>query len=180
MKHQKKPSVTELVGMLDKPALLAWANRIGLEGKSLIEARRENMAKGISLHRELERYLQKGIPITDESFQAKAKEFFKDKNLVACEKVIDHDQFSGRFDVKYQTEDGTEWICDFKTNQGRIYLENKLQLAAYRMVEGCDKVAVISIPDMTVIDSGINDFTPYEEIVLHLSKIYKLRTGITP
>jgi hypothetical protein len=33
---------------------------------------------------------------------------------------------------------------------------------------------------MTVIDSGINDFTPYEEIVLHLSKIYKLRTGITP
>jgi hypothetical protein len=178
MKASRKPSVTELVGMLDKPALLSWANRIGLEGKSLIEARRANMAQGVSLHKQLERWLLNGTPIADEAFQAKAQAFFEDKNVVACEKVIDHEKFTGRLDVKYQTEDGTERICDFKTNQIRLYRENKLQLAAYRMVAGCDRIAVISIPDMTLIEAEIPDFTPYEQIVLHLAEIYKLNQQI--
>jgi len=174
MKTYKKPSVTELVGQLDKPALLGWANRIGLEGKSLLDARRQNMTQGASLHRQLERWLLNGTPIEDEDFQSKAKEFFADKNLVACEKAIDHEKFTGRLDVKYETEDGTVWICDFKTNQSRLYRENKLQLAAYRMVEGCDRVAVISIPDMKLIKAEIPDFSPYEEMILHLAEIFRL------
>jgi len=174
MKTQMKPSVTELIGQLDKPALLGWANRIGLEGKSLVEARRQNMKDGASLHKQLERWLLNGTPIPAEAFQAKAKAFFDDKNVIACEKSIDHERFTGRLDIKYETEDGTTWICDFKTNQSRLYRENKLQLAAYRMVEGCDRVAVISIPDMTLIEAEIPDFSPYEEMMLHLAEIYRL------
>jgi len=178
MKTTRKPSVTELVGMLDKPALLGWANRLGLEGKSLVEARRQNMKDGASLHKQLERWLLNGTPIPDESFQSKARAFFQDKNVIACEKSVEHDKFTGRLDVKYQTEDGTEWICDFKTNQSNLYRENKLQLAAYRMIEGCDRVAVISIPDMKLIEARIPDFAPYEQIVLHLAEIYKLNQEI--
>jgi hypothetical protein len=174
MKTQRKPSVTELIGQLDKPALLGWANRIGLEGKSLVEARRQNMTQGASLHKHLERWLLNGTPMPDEDFQAKAKAFFGDKNVLACEKSIDHEKFTGRLDIKYETEDGTVWICDFKTNQSRLYRENKLQLAAYRMVEGCDRVAVISIPDMKIIEADIFDFEPYEEMILHLAEIYQL------
>jgi hypothetical protein len=174
MKTSRKPSVTELVGQLDKPALLGWANRIGLEGKSLVDARRQNMKDGASLHKQLERWLLNGTPIADEAFQASANEFFSDKNVVACEKSVDHEKFTGRLDVKYKTEDGTSWICDFKTNQSRLYRENKLQLAAYRMVEGCDRVAVISIPDMKLIEAQIQDFSPYEKMILHLAEIYRL------
>jgi hypothetical protein len=174
MKTYKKPSVTELVGQLDKPALLGWANRIGLEGKSLLDARRQNMTQGASLHKQLERWLLSDTPIDDEAFQSKAKKFFQDKNVVACEKSFDHEKFTGRFDVKYETDDGTAWICDFKTNQSRLYRENKLQLAAYRMVEGCDRVAVISIPDMKLIEAVIPDFSPYEEMILHLAEVFRL------
>jgi len=174
MKQPRKPSVTELIGQLDKPALLNWANRIGLEGKSLIEARRQSMAHGTSLHKQLERWLINGTQISDESFSANAKSFFVDKNIVACERVIEHDKFSGRLDIKYETEDGTAWICDFKTNQTRLYRENLLQLAAYRMAEKCDRVAVISIPEMRIIEADIPDFSPYEEIILHLAEIYRL------
>ena len=174
MKAPRKPSVTELIGQLDKPALLGWANRIGLEGKSLVEARRQNMKDGASLHKQLERWLLNGTPIPDEVFQAKAKAFFDDKNVIACEKSIIHEKFTGRLDVKYETEDGTVWICDFKTNQSRLYRENKLQLAAYRMAEGCDRVAIISIPEMKIIEADVPDFSPYEEIILHLAEIYRL------
>lgn len=170
----KKPSISELLGLLDKPALLGWANRIGLEGKTLIEARRANMAQGTSLHKQLERWLLNKTPIQDEAFQESVQAFFADKNVIASEKPIEHEKFSGRLDVKYQTEDGTVWICDFKTNQSRLYRENKLQLAAYRMSEGCDRVAVISIPDMKLIEAEIPDFTPYEEMILHLVEVYRL------
>lgn len=170
----KKPSISELLSLLDKPALLGWANRIGLEGKTLLEARRANMAQGTSLHKQVERWLLNKTPIQDEDFQANVEAFFVDKNVIASEKPIDHEKFTGRLDVKYETEDGTTWICDFKTNQSRLYRENKLQLAAYRMSEGCDRVAVISIPDMKVIEAKIPDFTPYEEMILHLAEIYRL------
>lgn len=170
----KKPSISELLSLLDKPALLGWANRIGLEGKSLIEARRANMSQGTSLHKQVERWLLNKTPIQDEAFQVSVEVFFADKKVIASEKPIDHERFTGRLDVKYQTNDGAIWICDFKTNQSRLYRENKLQLAAYRMSEGCDKVAVISIPDMKVIEADIPDFEPYEKMILHLAEIYRL------
>jgi hypothetical protein len=174
----KKPSISELLSLLDKPALLSWANRIGLEGKTLIEARRANMAQGTSLHKQLERWLLNKTPIEDEYFQSKVEEFFEGKKLIAAEKPIEHEKFAGRLDVKYEAEDGTTWICDFKTNQSRLYRENKLQLAAYRMSEGCDRVAVISIPDMKLIEAEITDYDPYEKMILALVEVYHLNRQI--
>jgi hypothetical protein len=178
MTYQIKPSVTQIIGQLDKPALMAWANRIGLEGKSLADARKQSQDQGASLHKQLENWLLTGEPIADEEFQLKAKQFFAGKHLLACEKRISHEKFTGRLDVKFETEDGATWICDFKTNQSRLYLENKLQLAAYRMAEGCDRVAVISIPDMRLIEAEIIDFSPYEEMILCLAEIHRLRQAI--
>lgn len=179
MKSKKKPSISELLNLLDKPALLGWANRIGLEGKTLIEARRANMSQGTSLHKQIEKWLINKIPIEDPEFQEKVEIFFQDKNIIATEKPIDHEGFTGRLDVKYETEDGLVWICDFKTNQSRLYRENKLQLAAYRMAEGCDQVAIISIPDMRLIQPLIDDFSPYEKMILHLVEIYHLDREIS-
>lgn len=174
MTYHIKPSVTEIIGQLDKPALMHWANRIGLEGKSLAEARKQSTTQGTSLHKQLERWLLSGEPMEDSDFQIRARRFFAGKHVISCEKAISHEKFIGRFDIKYETEDGAIWICDFKSNQSRIYRENKLQLAAYRMAEGCDRVAVISIPDMALLEVRIDDFSPYEEMILHLVEIYRL------
>lgn len=175
----RKPSVSDLLSLLDKPALLGWANRIGLEGESLIDARRKSMSKGTSLHREIEHWLTRETPIKDDDFFINAKSFFSDKEILAVEKPITHDKFTGRLDVKYQTEDGTVFICDFKTNQTRLYRENKLQLAAYRMAENCDRVAIISIPKMTILDPSINNFEPYEKTILILADLYQALSEIS-
>jgi len=174
MKTGKKPSISELLNLLDKPALLGWANRIGLEGESLAEARRASMAQGVSLHKQIERWILNKTPIQDPDFHERVEAFFSDKNIIAVEKPIDHERFTGRLDVKYRDSEGVVWICDFKTNQSRLYRENKIQLASYRMSEGCDRVAVISIPDMRLLDSNIDNFGPYEEMILHLVEIYRL------
>ena len=47
----KKPSVTELVKLLDVPALMNWANRIGLEGISLKDYRNKESKESVSIHK---------------------------------------------------------------------------------------------------------------------------------
>ena len=170
----KKPSVSQLLSLLDKPALLNWANKIGLEGKTLLDIRRQNMSAGTNLHKQVERWLINKTPIENAAYQESVVNFFSDNTIMEVEKQIEHDKFCGRIDVKYQTANGDVYICDFKTNQSRVYRENKLQLAAYRMSEGCDKVAIISIPEMKIIECNITDFAPYEKTILCLSELYKL------
>lgn len=170
----KKPSVSQLLSLLDKPALLSWANKIGLEGKTLLDVRRQNMSAGTNLHKQVERWLINKTPIEDQAYQDSVVNFFADKTIIAVEKQIEHDKFCGRLDVKYQTANGDTYICDFKTNQSRVYRENKLQLAAYRMSDGCDKVAIISIPEMKLVECNIANFAPYEKTILCLSELYEL------
>ena len=73
---------------------------------------------------------------------------------------------------------GATHIGDFKSNQTNLYLENKLQLAAYRMAEPCDSVCVIDIPKMNMIGTGIEDFRPYEETLRHLTAIWHLKKAL--
>jgi hypothetical protein len=175
----RKPSVSDLLNLLDKPALLGWANRIGLEGESLIDARRKSMSKGTSLHREIEHWLTRETPIKDDDFFINVKSFFSDKEILAVEKPIVHDRFTGRLDVKYKDKDGFVFVCDFKSNQSRLYRENLLQLTAYRMAENCDRVAIISIPSMKILDPWINNFKPYEKTVLILADLYQALSEIS-
>jgi hypothetical protein len=49
-----KPTVSQLLQLLDKPALLGWANKIGLEGISLDEYRKKSTKGGTDLHKEIE------------------------------------------------------------------------------------------------------------------------------
>jgi len=62
----KKPSVSQLLSLLDKPALLGWANKIGLEGKTLLDVRRQNMSAGTNLHKQVERWLLNKTPIENQ------------------------------------------------------------------------------------------------------------------
>lgn len=174
----KKPSISELLALLDKPALLGWANKIGLEGKTLSQARSENRARGSGMHRQLEGLLAGKDVEIDPTLKKSALDFFAGKEILATEKPIEHDLFVGRLDVKFKREDGSICISDFKTNQSSVYLENRLQLAAYRMAEGCDCVSIISIPSMNEIELNEVHLDSLQEMIFHLAQIYRLKKSV--
>ena len=175
--HNNLPFVTTLIGMLDKPALLKWANKIGLEGKSLDDARTEFKTKGSNWHMQIEDYLKHDKPFVDVSFGERFAEWLSDKEVLDVEKSVATEYFCGRLDIRYR-QNGLIFLADFKSNQKTVYYENKLQLAAYRMAEPCNRVVLVSVPDMRTLPVYIPDFEPYEQILIHLSKIYHLQTQL--
>lgn len=174
-----KPTVTELLKLLDKPQLLKWANKIGLDGVSLDEYRRQSTTKGTSIHNQIEYYNKFKTPFEDKEAQARYDFLMKDKKVLKFEEVLEGDLFKGRMDIQLDYM-GKIYNCDFKSSSG-IYLENVLQLTAYKMIAPCDFIAVIQIPEMIFKPIySIQDFTPYENILRALTSIYKNKLNINP
>jgi hypothetical protein len=170
MSKNNKPSVSQLLDLLNKPALLNWANKIGLEGVKLSDYRKQSTAKGTSLHNQVELFLLHKTPFKDKEVQKCFEKFISDKEVIAIEKDIETDSFVGRYDIKLKFNSEV-YICDFKSSDG-IYFENKLQLIAYKVADGADKLAIIQLPifEMKVLD--ISNYEPYENILECLSIIY--------
>lgn len=170
-----KPSVTKLIDQLDKPALLKWANKLGLQGTSIDDYRSKAKGEGTDIHSHVENYINHGIPSGDDDLDTRIKKFFSDKEVIETEKTIETDFFIGRYDIKLKWKDIT-FICDYKSNS-KVYFETKLQLAGYRMSEECDHLAVIHLPEFILrpvhIDLGI-----YSQLLIHLSAIYRLKEQI--
>lgn len=169
-----KPSVTQLINLLDKPALMRWANNIGLQGIRLDEYRKKSMSAGSSLHKQIENYFNDNIPFNDEIFFKNFLEFMKDKELIDAEQKVETDYFTGRYDIRLKFNNYI-YICDFKSNQKNIYFENKLQLISYQMATKCDRLAIVSIPDFRFLEVNVPDTKPYEQIIINLSSIYSFK-----
>lgn len=167
-----KPTVTELLDILNKPALMKWANKIGLQGISLDDYRAKSKKEGTSLHKQIEEYILNGVCFEDSSIQTNFEKFQSDKVFKEIELSIETEFFRGRLDAKIIYKDSL-YLCDFKSNDG-IYLEQKLQLTAYRMADRNCKIAIVKIPEFTFKEVVINDFKPYEDLLIELSKIYHL------
>jgi len=172
-----KPTVTQLIDLLNKPALLNWANNIGLQGIGLDEYRNKAKKDGTSLHNQIECFIKEGKSFENKGTEEKFKRYFLDKKIISFEKSIETDYFKGRYDILIEYN-SKKYICDFKSNQKMAYFENKLQLVAYRMAEPCDNVGIISIPDFKFISTNIIDFYKYEEILKSLSIIYNIKKSI--
>jgi len=174
----KKPSVSQLLDILSKPALIDWANKQGLLGIDLREKRKRSLAKGSSLHGQIERFVSTGEVMSEKSHQANLERFLSGKNVVSMEEDIETDWFVGRYDAKIEIN-GKIWMCDYKSGfKGKMYLENKLQLVAYAMAEHSDNLAIIGIPNFVMAPAFIKDRKPYEDILKSLSEIWKLKKGI--
>ena len=172
-----KPSVSNLIQLLDKPALLKWANKIGLQGINIDDYRKESRSNGSSIHKQIELFIKHKTPFLELVNQKECERYFENKSILDIEKNIETDYFIGRFDIKIEYK-SKQFICDFKSNQKGIYLENKLQLVAYRMAEPCDGIGIISVPDFTFIPVNITNYLPYENILISLSTIYNLKKQI--
>lgn len=166
----KKPSVTDLLDLLNKPALMKWANRIGLQGTSLDEYRKQAKARGTSIHAEIEGFFRDGTTLTCPHSQASLERFLSGKKVIAYESPLETEWFVGRCDLIVE-HSGVKYLCDFKSSDG-IYLETVLQLAAYQMAEPCGAAAIVVVPEFRFKELIVKDFTPYEEILKALSGIY--------
>lgn len=167
-----KPTVTELLDILNKPALMKWANKIGLQGISLDDYRNKSKKEGTYLHKQIENYLLNGIQFENSETQKCFELFQSDKVFKEIECNIETEYFRGRFDAKIIYK-GELYLCDFKSNDA-IYLEQKLQLTAYRMADKFCKIAVVKIPEFIFKPVVIQDYKPYEDLLIELSKIYHL------
>lgn len=167
----KKPSVTQLVGMLDKPALMRWANKQGLLGIDVEKERARTKASGNSLHYQIERG-----EFIDPLHAASFSRFMADKVVVKAEGKIETEWFVGRYDCKIAYR-GETWLADYKSGRG-VYFETRLQLAAYSMAEPCDRLGVVHVPDFYLVDACVKDRSKYEDILIALSRIHSLRWEI--
>jgi len=172
-----KTSVTELLKLLDKPALLNWANKQGLQGIDISKDRSKWLKDGTSIHSQIENFLLKGTPFINKETQFKFVKFMANKEVLGIENKIETEWFTGRYDIKLLIEN-KEYIVDWKLNHKTLYLENKLQLIGYAMSEKCDGLAIVSVPDLTLMKFSVSNREPYEEILKALAMIYNYKKEI--
>jgi hypothetical protein len=173
----KKPSISELIDLLNKPALISWANKQGLMGVDVIANRVEKMNRGTSMHAQIENFILNGECLEVESHQKGLINFLADKEVLHIEKKIETEWFTGRIDCILK-HNGETVILDWKSKAKRVYLENKLQLVAYGLAERCDSFGIVSVPNFQYFPLKIENRAPYEKILKNLSAIYYAKKEI--
>lgn len=163
-------AVTKLIDLLDKPALVGWANKLGLKGVDLKNYYKEVQNDGNKNHNEIELYLKDGIKFT--GYQL-LEDKLKDFEVIGVEETIKNDFLIGRIDlILKHKKSNFIYVCDFKRNKN-IYLKTKLQLSCYKEMLEADKIAYINTDTFDVIEIKIVTLK-YYEIVKRLYQIHLL------
>jgi hypothetical protein len=140
------PGVTTVLSVLSKPALIPWANRLGLQGIDSSKFVDEKAQVGTLAH-----YLVmchfRGIEPDTSDYSAKQIDqaensllsFFEWEKPHAIKPILveeplvsDQHGYGGTVDL-YGVIDGEPTLIDFKTGKG-IYPEMRYQVAAYRQL----------------------------------------------
>jgi hypothetical protein len=172
----RKPYVTELLSLLDKPALLYWANNLGLKGIRVFQERERKRKDGLSLHGQVKDYLSSKKPFINFDDQDRFISFLSGMEVLGYEQVVETEWYIGRYDLKYKEKDQI-FIGDFKSSNN-VYFENKLQLIAYSLAENCNNLSVIHMPEFNVTKIKIDNKQPYIRILKSLSEIYYAKKEI--
>jgi hypothetical protein len=155
---KRLPSVTTILGVLNKPQLVNWAYKLGKDGKDMKAVQDSAMSTGTLLH-----YLITCELMKEKPDQAYLDEFTlrdqrycnncllsweKDKviEVIECERPMVSEKFGygGTPDLLAYIN-GKLCLCDFKSSNG-IYIDYWYQLAAYgNLIEEC-------VPDQPLIE----------------------------
>lgn len=161
-------AVTKLIELLDKPALVKWANKIGLEGINIKDYRSDSTKKGIATHNDIEKYLKEGVLFEGyEDFDRLLEGY----EILGLETEVKNNNLKGRIDLILK-KDGLIYVIDFKTSK-YVYLSTKLQLSTYKHMYGADKIGVISFYDMKINLLEI-ETKKYYDIIKRLYQIHEL------
>lgn len=161
-------SVTNLISLLNKPGLINWANKIGLNGVSLSEFSSQSTKSGSSKHKEIEVFLSQGVEFSDSE---KLKKLIRDFDIIGVEKYISNGFIHGYCDLILKKGDNII-IVDFKPKD-KIYLSEKLQLSTYKEIFKANKIAIINYNNWRLNYVDINTLK-YYEIIKRLYQIKKL------
>ena len=137
------PGATTITGLLNKPYLITWANRLGLEGIDSTKYRDEAAEIGTLAHAMIQAHIQGELLDTSTFSQAQIDQaenavlsYFEWERqhtvkpiLVESPMVSDACGYGGTIDL-YCKLDGVPTLVDFKTGKA-IYDEYFVQLAAY-------------------------------------------------
>lgn len=169
-----KPSVTQLLDMLAKPALITWANEQGLAGVNIKTMRDKAKRAGTSMHSQIERK-----DFTDPKHAENFARFMSDKELIDQEQSIETEWFVGRYDSRIKWR-GLTYLIDYKkSRRHRVYFEHRLQLAAYGMGVSADRFAIVATPDFVPVEVSLERHRKeYESIMISLSNIWQARQSI--
>jgi len=172
---KRVPGVTTVLGILDKPALLAWANRMGLEGKDINAVRDAAADIGTIAHARIEAHLR-GMDfdetgLSTEALDKSATSFLRflewwDRSNLSVEAtevqmVSELWQVGGTADIVALRGD-RRILVDIKTGKG-IYREHRMQVAAYaRMYEHVGRGRMDEVWIVRVGKEDADDIEPVE------------------
>lgn len=189
------PGVTTFLGVLSKPALIKWANNLGLQGIDST-AYVDNLANvGILAHSmilahlkdeevDTAEYSENQIELANNSFQsflAWATPFLIEPLLVEVPLVSEKFRFGGTPDLLANI-DGVPTLVDFKTGKA-LYPEHSTQVAAYMQLIlehgwavnevkilriGRDESEGFEVRPVTKLDANW-------EVFLHCQSVYELQ-----
>lgn len=190
------PGVTTVLSsVLAKPALVAWANKLGLEGIDSSKYVDQSARIGTLAHYLVQCHLTGETPDMEtyspfeidkaENALLSYYEWERSRNIVTIYNemplVSEQYKYGGTIDC-YCTIDGDIWLLDFKTGKA-IYSEMLIQLAAYRqlLIEngfpvGKAKILRIGRDETEGFEERtITDFDSQWEIFTHCLEIYRLK-----
>lgn len=145
---ERVPSVTTILGVINKPALVRWANRLGLQGIDSGEYVDALAGIGTLAHRMIQEYLggeawnrRAYTPAEVEAAESAALHFLAWERrgghcleTVAIEKpFVSRSYFYGGTVDWYGRIDGKPWLVDIKTGRS-LFPEHTYQAAAYRQL----------------------------------------------
>ena len=194
----KVPGVTTVLGILNKPALVIWANRLGLQGIDSSKYRDEMADIGTLAHQMIVDYFNKVMTDTSDysNNQIELAEncllsFWEWEKGHKVEVIMAEKQlvsilygYGGTIDC-FCKLDGQPTLLDFKTGKA-IYPEMLHQLAAYEqlLVEAGKPTEVTRIlrigrdEDEGFEERLIGDTSKHLEIFKHCLAIYNLQKEI--
>ena len=160
---KRVPGCTTITGVMAKPTLLAWANRIGLDGIEMNKYVDDLAEVGTLAHEMVTAYFT-GEKVDTDEYSKKVidraensmisfLEWVKDKNIknIFNEKTFVSDKlnYGGTLDM-YCEMNGEKCLIDFKTGSG-IYDDHFYQMAGYKILleengHKVDKVMIVNIP----------------------------------
>ncbi len=174
------PSVTTALAIIDKPALVGWANKMGLNGIDTNKYKNELADVGTLAHyfimcrlsEELPDFSENSPKQVDAAMKCYAK--FTDwetRNplkpiLTEHEMVSEQYQYGGCIDL-YCLSSGQLMLCDFKTGSG-IFPEMIYQVAAYRQLL---RESGFIVSKVIILRIGRDDSEGAEEKILSSSQL---------
>lgn len=189
------PGVTTVLGVLAKPALIGWANRMGLAGIDTSKYVDAAARAGTACHAMIEAHL-KGTEFPKDSYDKDTLTLAENgyRKYIAWEagnkvenveselSLVSKRGFGGTVDM-YCLLNGSPTLVDFKTNASGIYPEMMHQVVAYKMLleesgRPVSQVIIIRVGKSVEDDLEtrfIGNWGAHEEMFMACLKIYNLQ-----